>query len=101
MLPDITSNTWAKKHFYNFFTTETIYNIQSWEAWRGEVAGPSVAAVVAAAAAGAAARGAARGAVTILVVAVAARGPRVIREAVPIALVSGFATSRAAERAAA
>jgi hypothetical protein len=59
-------------------------------------AGSLVAAVVAAAAAGAAARGAARGAVTILVVAVAARGPRVVLEAVPIALVAGFAASRAA-----
>jgi ABC-type glycerol-3-phosphate transport system substrate-binding protein len=53
-------------------------------AWREMVAGSLVAAVVAAAAAGAAAGGAARGAVTILVVAVAARGPRVVREAVPI-----------------
>jgi hypothetical protein len=101
MLPDITSNTWAKNIFIIFYTTKTIYNIQSWEAWRGVVAGALVAAVVAAAAAGAAAGGAARGAVTILAVAVAARGPRVVREAVPIALVAGFAPSRAAAGAAA
>jgi hypothetical protein len=55
------------------------------------VAGSLVAAVVAAAAAGAATGGAARRAVAILVVAVAARGPRVVREVVPIALVTGFA----------
>jgi hypothetical protein len=57
------------------------------------LSGTLVAAVVAAAAAGAAAGGAARGAVAILVVAVAARGPRVVREAVPIALVTGFGPS--------
>ncbi len=76
MLPDITSNTWAKNIFIIFYTSEKIYNIQSWEAWRGVVVGALVAAVVAAAAAGAAAGGAARGAVTIFAVAVAARGPR-------------------------
>jgi hypothetical protein len=33
MIPDITSNTWAKKHFYNFFfydrTKYTIYNLEN------------------------------------------------------------------------
>jgi hypothetical protein len=73
MLPDITSNTWAKKHFYNFFKNKdkcTLYNRE--KSLEKMVAGPLVAAVVAAAAAGVAAGGAARGAVAILVVAVAA-----------------------------
>jgi hypothetical protein len=64
MLPDITSNTWAKKHFYNFFydrTKYTIYNLENSLEEKG--AGTLVAAVVAAAAAGATARGAARRAV--------------------------------------
>ncbi len=66
-----------------------------------KMSGTLVAAAVAAAAAGAAAGGAARGAVAILVVAVAARGPWIVGEAVPIALVTGFGPSRAAAGSAA
>jgi hypothetical protein len=97
MLPDITSNTWAKKHFYSFLKTENNLQYTIVEAWREMVASSLVAAVVATAAAG----GIARRAVAILVVAIAARGPRVVREAVPIALVTGFSPSRAAAGAAA
>ncbi|MFN9898693.1 MAG: hypothetical protein ACK55Z_07855, partial [bacterium] len=77
MLPDITSNTWAKKNiFIIFYNDKKYYNI-----WLGDViveaSGTLVAAAVAAAAAGAAAGGAARGAVPMLAVAVAARGARI------------------------
>ncbi|MFO0006874.1 MAG: hypothetical protein ACK559_37730 [bacterium] len=66
-----------------------------------DASGTLVAAVVAAAAAGAAAGGAARGAVPKLAVAVSARGSRIIREAVPVALVTGFGAARAAAGSAA
>ncbi len=60
-----------------------------------EASGTLEAAAVAAAAAGAAAGGAARGAVSMLAVAVAARGARIDREAVSVALVPRFGAARA------
>jgi hypothetical protein len=59
MLPDITSNSWARKHFYNiFFKTKkcTIYNHE--KSLVEMDAGTLVVAVVAVATAGAAAGGA-------------------------------------------
>jgi hypothetical protein len=84
MLPDITSNTWAKKLFE---TKHTIYKIASW-CRRGT--GVLITALIAAAADRATAGSAAGGAIAKLVEAVTAGGAG---RAVPVAMVAGFATS--------
>jgi hypothetical protein len=67
MLPDITSNTWAKNIFYNFLEQNVQFTIMKRAWWRRD-ASALVAAVVTAATAG----GAAGGAVAELVEAVSA-----------------------------
>jgi hypothetical protein len=96
MLPDITSNTWAKT-FFNFFYEQNI-QITICHHDEGGEAGVLVTAIVAAAAARATAGGAAGRAVAALVVAIAAGGAG---RAVPVAMVAGFATSCTATVAAA